>query len=126
MTTARNLFFLFAFTLFSIASAVLAIFNFNPFNGNLTAFLNFYLSFLVALTGLISLVILYFQHKKHRNENINRFFWSSIRQALLTAAALTLLLALRGSRTLDWLIALSIIIVTFLLELFFKTKKTVK
>ena len=125
MTAVRNLFFLFAITLFSVTSTILSVFNYNPYQASASTFINFYVSFAVASTGIISLLILYVRSRKKLNENINLYLWPSIRQAFIASAGITMLLGLRGLRTLDWLITISIIVVCFLLELFFKTKKAV-
>ena len=125
MTAVRNLFFLFAITLFGFTSTILAIFNYNPYQASASTFANFYVSFAVAATGIISLLVLYIRSRKKLNENVNPYLWSSIRQAFIASAGITMLLVLRGLRTLDWLIAISIIVVCCLLELFFKTKKAI-
>jgi hypothetical protein len=122
----RNLFFLFSITLFGITSFVLATFNYNPFTSKLPVFMNFYGSFFIAVAGILAISIFYFKSRQRPNSNSNDFFWPSARQASLVSLALTALLALKGLKMLDLLIGLSIVIVVFLSELFFRTKKSFK
>ena len=123
MKLIRNLFFLFAATVFAIASFVLALFNYNPFTANRQEFISFYLSFFIALSGIMAISIYYARMKTQKSQTIFSQFWPSIRQALFLSLSATVLLILRGLRILDWLTAISIIIVAILLELFFQTKK---
>lgn len=126
MIIVRNLFFLFSVTIFGIASVILAVFNYNPFTANIPAFINFYLSFFVALTGILAIALFYLKTNRKKSTSSNIFFWPSIRQASFFSAAITVLLALKGLKILDFLIGISVIIVVFLLELFFRTKKSLK
>lgn len=123
MTLFRNLFFLFSITVFATASTVLAIFNYDPNQADTLAFANFYASFLVSIAGILSIAFYYTKIKLSRNETIFGYFWPSVRQATFIATALTAILYLKGLGILDWLIGVSVIIVTILLELFFESKK---
>jgi len=123
MTSVRNLFFLFAVTLFAITSTILAIYNYNPFTSGLSVFINLYAALFVSLAGVMSLAIYYLKISHRKNQSTATLFWPTIRQASLISLALTILLALKGLGILDFLIAISIIIVLALLELFFRTKR---
>jgi hypothetical protein len=123
MTLLRNLFFLLSITIFALASTILAIFNYNPYEATPLAMANFYASFLVSIAGVLSIILYYFKIKLSKNETIFGFLWPSIRQATFIAIALTTLLYLRGLGILDWLTGTSVIVVSILLELFFESKK---
>lgn len=123
MSLIKNLFFLFTVTIFAIASVVLNIFNYNPFQANFREFANFYASFLVALAGIITILIYYIKTKVTKNETIYKSFWSSTRQGLFVSIGTTTLMILLGMKILDWLIGISVVVVIVLLELFFQTKK---
>lgn len=120
---SRNLFFLFAITVFAFASVVLTLFNYNPNTSNQTVFLNFYGSLLIMLTGVFSLTLYLLKNKNAKNETVYHIFWPSVRQGLFIGICLTTLLYLQGTKVLDPLITVSIIIITILLELFFESKK---
>ncbi|MFA7253530.1 MAG: hypothetical protein WC107_03165 [Patescibacteria group bacterium] len=126
MKLTRNLFFLFAFTVFGITSVILDIFNYNPEKAGLSEFANFYTSFFAGILGTLALIIFVLKVKSNKIETYTHHFWPSVRQAFLLSAGLTTILMLRGFRILDWMIGASVIIVVVLLELFFQTKKQVK
>lgn len=117
----RNLFFLFSVTLFAVASTVLNIFNYNPYQSGLTIFVNFYASFCVALAGILSIIIYYLKIKLLRNKAIYSYFWPSVRQAGIISIGITLLLVLKGMKLLDWWVGFPLMIAVALLEFFFQT-----
>ncbi|MDO8444460.1 MAG: hypothetical protein Q7S80_03070 [bacterium] len=119
----RNLFFLFTITTFAVASTVLSIFNYNPYQSSPVTIINFYASFLISLAGIGAIIIYYAKIKLAKNETIYSFFWSSVRQALFGATAITIVVYLQSLRILDWLIGISVVIVSILLELFFESKR---
>lgn len=123
MSLERNLFLLFAITTFAVASIILSVFNYNPFESTSVALINFYVSFLISLAGIGAITIYYARIKLSKNETIFLYFWPSVRQGFFFATAITILLYLQSLRILDWLIGLSIIIVTVLMELFFESKR---
>jgi len=120
----RNLFFLFSITLFAVASAVLDIFNYNPYNSGLLIFVNFYMSFCIGLAGILSLIVYYSKLKFKKDKSIHAYFWPSVRQAILISLSLTLLLVLKGLRLFDWWAAVPLMVAIVLLELFFQTTST--
>lgn len=126
MTLLRNLFFLLAVTVFALASTVLCLFNYNPFKSDLPIFINFYASLFLALAGILAIVIYFLKTKLIKNNVGVILFWPSVRQGLLVSLALTTLLALKGLKILDWLIAISALIIAVLFELFFQTKRKTK
>lgn len=123
MTQVRNLFFLFTITVFASTSTVLAIFSYDPFASGNSVLINFYVSLLVALVGVISLAFYSIKTKFSKIESQDKIFWPSIRQSIFIALPLTVILYLQGLHILDWLIGISIIVVAVLLELFFESKK---
>ena len=122
MTQVRNLFFLFSITVFAFAETVLTIFNYNPFGANRSVFINFYVSLFFTISGLAA-ITLYYLRVKYSKNSAGDFFWTTVRTSVFAGIALTTLLILQGFRILDWLIGISIVVVTILLELFFRTKK---
>jgi asparagine N-glycosylation enzyme membrane subunit Stt3 len=117
----RNLFFLLSVTLFAVASTVLDIFNYNPYKSNLSVFINFYTSFFIGLTGILSLIIYYTKLKIKKDKSIYAYFWPSVRQSALVSFSVTLLLMLKGLKLLDWWVGLPLVVSIILLELFFQT-----
>ncbi len=124
MAFKRNLFFLFSITLFAIASTVLNIFNYNPYQANLGIFLNFYTSFLIALTGIVSMFIIYIKLKSKKTEALNKYFWPSVRMAFFVSLGVDTLLILKGMKLLDLWVGVPLMIAIVLLELFFQTNKS--
>lgn len=118
----KYLFFLLTVTIFAIASTILTIYNYDPFQSGAVVFIDFYTSFGIALTGIIAISI-YWAKAVIFPKSVAYRFWSSLRQSLLVAVGITAILALQQFRILDWLIGSSIVIVVILLELFFQTKK---
>lgn len=123
MGLTRNLFFLFAVTVFAITSTVLTVFNYSPVGANSSVLLNFYLSLAVSVTGIMGLIFYLTKVKSKKNETIYHIFWPSIRQAAFISFAICTLLYLKSIGVLDWLISLSVITISVLLELFFESKK---
>ena len=123
MTLLRNLFFLFAITVFAITSTVLSIYNYNPFESNAKVLVNFYASFAISLAGLLGLAVYYIRSRAKQVETVNLYFWPSVRQGILLSTGLTIILILQGFRILDWLVGISVMAVVILCELFFETKK---
>lgn len=117
----RNLFFLFSVTIFALASTVLDIFNYNPFNSGPSVFINFYASFLIAIAGILSFGIYYTKLRLKKDKQIYAYFWPSVRQALLLSLSLTVILLLKGLKLLDWWVSIPLVISIVLLELFFQT-----
>lgn len=117
------LFYLYSLTVVAFATLILCIFNYNPFESSAINFIYFYTALFFTLTGAISLIIFYSKLSLNRSEVIFSIFWPSVRQGLLFAAAVTLVFVLRGLRLLDIWIGIPIIIIVFLLELFFQSKK---
>lgn len=117
----RNLFFLFSVTLFAVASTVLDIFNYNPYQSGTGVFVNFYVSFWLGLTGIISIIIYYTKIRLSKDKPIYSFFWPSVRQATIFSAAVTLLLLLKGLKLLDLWVGIPLLIAVVLTELFFQT-----
>jgi len=118
----RNLFILFAITLFSATSTILCVSNYDPFNYRLPEFLQFYISFFLSVFGISSILIYFSKIQFRRDQMIYAFYVPSLRQGLLTAICLTITLLLQGLRLLDPWIIVPLVIILVLLELFFQTK----
>jgi hypothetical protein len=119
----RNLFFLFSVTIVAIASTVLSVFNYNPYDRITHQIVTFYLSLFCSSTGLLSLLIYYLKIFINKREVLYSFFWPSVREAAIISAGLTLLLVLRGLKLLDLWSGIPLFVSIILLELFFRTKK---
>lgn len=126
MKLARNLFFLFTITVFAFASVILDIFNYNPYQSNNSVFINLFVSLFFAIGGIFSFIIYFTKLKLSKDKNINAYFFSSVRQGILIAIAVIVLLVLRTLQILDWWVAGPTIIAIVLLELFFKTNAPLK
>lgn len=120
------LFYLYSLTVVAFATLVLCIFNYNPYESPTVNFIYFYTAMFFTLTGAISLIVFYFKLSLNRSEQIFSIFWPSVRQGLLFAAAISLVLILRGLKLLDIWIGIPILIIVLLLELFFQSKKVKK
>lgn len=121
----RNLFLLFSITVVAIASLVLCVFNYNPYQANNNQFSFFYLSLLVALTGIIGLIIFYLKVTILKKNIIFEAFWPSIRQALFISLAISATLFLKGIGLYDLWVVVPLCITILLIEMFFRTKKRV-
>ncbi|MEI7792095.1 MAG: hypothetical protein WCI57_01250 [Candidatus Berkelbacteria bacterium] len=124
MALLRNLFFLFSLTVLAVASTVISIFNYDPYQAGRTIFVNFYVSFFMALAGIVAIALYFIKSRVSKEKTIYNHFWPSVRQASLFSLAATAALFLASMHILDWLTGISLLIVTALLELFFQTKKT--
>lgn len=122
----RNLFFLCTVTIFAIASLVLDIFNYNPFEAQTAVFVNFYVSLFLTLGGVLAFTIYYCKIYFSKETLLYKIFWPSVRQALFLSLALTTLLIMKGLKLLDIWVGFSLVVIILLLELFFQTKRTVK
>ena len=121
MKIKSYLFFLFSVTIFAIASTILDIFNYNPYQSGLAVFANFYVSFFLSVTGVLAIAIFFLKIKIKKGEWSQVHLLPAIRQASLVALSLTVLLILKGLKLLDWWVAGPLVIAIFLLELFFQT-----
>lgn len=121
-----NLFFLYSITTVAIASLILCVFNYNPFDANITIFIYFYSALLISLFGIFTVIAFYTKIHFGKSELIYSLFWPSARQAIFFSLAITVLAVLRGFRLLDLWTGVPIIIVIMLMELFFQNKKVKK
>ena len=71
----RNLFFLFAITVFGLASFVLDVVNYNPYEAGHAVFINFFVSFFVTLSGILAFIIYFLKLKLGRDKNIYSYFF---------------------------------------------------
>lgn len=122
----RNLFFLFSITLFAIASVVLNVFNYNPYQSDNAVFINFFTSLFVALSGILAFIIFFTRIQISKNRTADPFFIPSIRQGILVSSAISIILILKVLDILDWWVGGPTVIAIFLLELFFQTNAPTK
>ena len=125
MKLIRNLFFTISITLFAIASIILDVFNYNPYQSNYLVFVNLYVSILFAVAGVASLVVYYTKIAANKDKSIYGFWWPSVRQAFLVAICIDIILILKGLKILDWWVAGPLMISIILLELYFQTSSPV-
>jgi len=127
MSLLRNLFFLFSITLFGVAGTILALFNYNPYDSGINVFFYFYISLIIALTGIISIAIFYAKTRLYQtNSSHIRLFWPSIRQGFLVSLCVVVIMLLKGMKLLDYWVGIPIIFAITLLELFFQTNRKTK
>lgn len=118
----RNLFFLFSLLILGLASFILAFNNYNPYEASFPEFLFFYISFFALVLSLLAIVIFYIKVTYSKSEVLYAFFWPSVRQGTFASIGLTTLLVLKGLKLFDIWIAVPVVIIIILLELFFETK----
>lgn len=116
-----KLFFLFSITVFATASFVLDIFNYNPYKSDYWVFISMFISLFLSLTGICALAIFLLKVKTSKSKNYSPMLVSSIRQGLLVALSITILLVLQSLSLLDWWVGGPLVLAVILLELFFKT-----
>lgn len=121
MILKGKLFFLFSLTVFAVASFVLNIFNYNPYNSPDWVFVSFFASLFASLIGILGIVIFLIKVKIKKSKNLNLEFNPSIRQAVLISFGVTAIFVLKSFRILDWWVGGPLFIAIILLELFFKT-----
>jgi hypothetical protein len=119
----RNLFVLFSFTLFCLASTLLCISNYNPFSATQYEFTQFYGSFFGATLGVSALIIYYLKTVVFKKEQLLSYFAPSVRQGTFISLSLTAALILKGIGMFDLWTIVPIAIIFLLLEAFFQTKK---
>ncbi len=123
MRLKAKLFFLASICFFALASFILTVFNHNPFSAGYSVFVIFYLSLFVTLTGIISFIIMFIKSHITSSVILKEYFWPSARQGAVLALILTVLLLLRGLRTLDFWVGVPLAVAILLLELFFRGNK---
>lgn len=123
MMLKAYLFFVYAIIVVALASFVLCVFNYNPYQATNYQFIFFYTSLGLFLSGVSTLLIFYLKISFSNKETVYKYFWPSIRQGIVIGLAINTLLLLKGLNIFDGWVALPLIIVYILLELFFQTKK---
>ena len=119
----RNLFFLLSVTAVALAALILSVFNYNPYLATNIQLLYFYISFWLATSGVIAIIIFYFKTRTDKAEDNKNHFIPSIRKGVFIGAAISALLLLQGMELLDWWVGVPVVIAIIFLELFFQTKK---
>lgn len=119
----RNLFFLFSLLVIFLASSVLCIFNYNPYQASLNQMMISYTCFAMLLMCIFSLIIFYLKIYISKKECIYLFFWPSVRQATILSIGISTLFILKGMKLLDMWSGIPIFISIILLEMFFQTKR---
>lgn len=119
--TAKNkakLFFLTSITVFSFATLLLTIVNYNPFSSEVSVFIVFYLALFLSLSGLITLILLLIKSRFLERDVMTNLFVPTLRQSSLLSLILSLLLALKGLKVLDLWVSIPLIIAIFMVELY--------
>lgn len=119
----RNLFFVFSLFIVGLASLFICVNNYDPFTATLYQYIFFYISFFFTILTLASIIIFYIKIGKSKSEVIYKNFWPSVRQGTLLSLGISSILVLKGTQLFDIWIAIPIVIIVILLELFFQTKK---
>jgi len=121
-----KVFFTITVTIFALATLILTIFNYNPFQAASNVFVIFYTSLFVFLSGLSTILIFFIRYRINENFSQNRQFLSSLRQGQLLATIITILFLLKGLKVLDLWVGIPLVIAIILLELFFTSRKIKK
>lgn len=122
-----KLFFLFFALLFSFASTMLIVFNYNPYEIGAQVFSIFYLSLFATIAGILTFIILFIKLRTPNKAVTVDIFWPSLRQGMLFSLIISVLLLLRGLKILDLWVGISLTVAIIMLELFFRSnnyKKT--
>ena len=117
-----KLFFTFALTMFSFASLLLALFNYNPYKSEYSIFALFYLSLFATIAGLSTFVVVFLRSRVSSKIDPSSF-WQSLRISALISLVITLLLLLQGLKILDLWVGVPLALAILLLELFFRGNK---
>jgi hypothetical protein len=115
-----KIFFLAAISLFALASLLLTIVNYNPYNSDSSVFITFYVSLLISLTGIFSFLIIFIKSRLTEENIFLRSFWGSLRQSSLLAIIITLLLALKGLKVLDLWVSVPLSIAIVMVEMYIR------
>jgi hypothetical protein len=115
-----KIFFLASVCLFALASLLLTIVNYNPYNSDSSVFITFYTSLLISLTGIFSFLIMFIKSRFSEENILVRNFWESLRQSLLLAIIITLLLALKGLKVLDLWVSVPLTIAILMVEMYIR------
>jgi hypothetical protein len=115
-----KIFFLASVSLFALASLLLTVVNYNPYNSESSVFITFYASLLVSLTGLFTFLVIFIKSRFTEENVFVRSFWESLRQSILLALIMTLLLALRGLGVLDLWVSVPLSIAIIMVEMYIR------
>ncbi len=118
----KNLFFIFSITVVAIATFIIVVNNYNPYESSQFIFSLFYLSLFVTLVGILSLIIFYSKIYIFKNSMIYSLFRPSLRQGVIVSMGIVVTVLLQGLRVLDFWVGIPLLIVIVLIELFFQTK----
>ncbi len=118
----KSLFFLFAIIMVTMATLVVVLNNYNPYQSGYLIYFLFYFSLFLILSGVISIIIFYSKIYIFKNSLLYTLFKPSLRQGVIISLGLVALLLLQGLKVLDFWVGIPLVIVIVLIELFFQTK----
>ena len=118
----KSLFFIFSITVVAIATFVIVINNYNPYETGQLIFSIFYIALLIMLTGVFTIVIFYSKIYIFKNSMIYALFRPSLRQGAIISIGIVSTMLLQSLRLLDFWVEIPLLIVIVLIELFFQTK----
>ncbi len=117
------LFTIFIITLIALGTWFLILFNINPYQTDIISRASFFVSLLIWITGILSLILFYLRIKLSNKEIIFAFLPLSVRQSFLFSLSLVLILILSSLNVLTWWSAVLAVASILILDLFFKTRK---
>ena len=123
MSIFKYLILLLICTIFCWIAWFLVLFMIDPGEAGLLAFIFFYLSFALALTGTFSIVGLLWRWRFAKDEMAYKQVRLASRQAILFALVLVSSLLLQSQRHLTWWNLLILLVVAAVVELFFISYK---
>lgn len=121
--------YLFSLYLTAIVSAGLAamvVTNVNPFESPFWMIAVFYVACFLFITSLCGLIFFYYKVWASNREVIFAHLVPTLRQSAFIGLAIIGLLFLQQVRVLNWWVAILFTFAIFLIELFFRGKKTLK
>ena len=123
MKLKSYLFSVFAVTLLSLGVWFMILFNIDVDTADFLTISAFFGSLFLWLTGILTFIIFYFRVWISNNEVIFTFLPISIRHSILISYTLVGILSMNALNVLTWWDAIMLILVTVLIELFFRAKK---
>lgn len=123
MNNLKNyLFAIFCITLLALGIWMLILFNYDPYHTDVLTISAFFVSLVVWLSGIFTLVIFYLRVALGNKEVIYAYFTPSVRQAVLISIVIVGILVFQTLRVLAWWDIILLVISILLLELFFRTR----
>ena len=126
MTLRLYLFSLYFAIILSTGLIMFIILNINPYNSPFWIILLFYLTIFFFFTSLLGLIGFYLKVWASNREVIFAYLWPTLRQGMVISGLIVALLFLQQLRSLSWWIAGLMIVALIMIELFFRSNKSIK